>query len=418
MSSLSGKPKSCFDKSVCCVCTQSIWKGIQLSPILVALLILSACIGCIINTSVYSNPSLIGSQTETVGFYLHITSFVLALILSSYLGRYISGLQNASDKDFEKRFGPDTCGPHYYYCVLGYFLGALYAFFTLVHFAAIAGQNDHGFNVTIINQYSKGIVMYYISFVIIWFHITVFKSFIPNFCNSLNIDSYKCYLELDDKMILENEKYSWFVRYFTNYGFYERNKDKYNYGIWTSFSLLIFFCISVSIMNFSYAVYYNDIFYHNFMIIFSTIMTSLAIIIQCLIFMASYKRYGLPDNSNALWSNAAWPWIICISIWILCGFIVAHFYIPYDNSWKIDDKYKETSMIRNIFFIVQGVPVILFLVVLLGIGIYFLRYLPVCCYECCKPLKDEINEAKNKVQGYQSQDYDIVITDSDIPLTE
>ncbi len=184
------KPKSCFDKSICCLCTKSVWRGFGIDALLTFFLISVMAAGCIINASVYSNPLLVGTQTETAGFYMHIVSFIATLIFTSYLGRYVSGIQNAENDDFEFKMGNCCCGYHYYYyCVLGYTSSLLYAFFTLVFFAAIAGEyNSPDSNkMFIINQYSKGIVMYYFSFIIMWFHMTVFKSFIPNVCYALNI---------------------------------------------------------------------------------------------------------------------------------------------------------------------------------------------------------------------------------------
>ncbi|MCJ7638241.1 MAG: hypothetical protein MUO21_12190, partial [Nitrososphaeraceae archaeon] len=246
------EPQSCFDKSVCCLCTQSIWKKLAFSQILTTLLIMSALTGCLCNVAVYCTPSLIGSSTETAGLCLHFVSFIGTLIFTSYFGRYISGLQHARNDDFDTRY---CCDGYYYYCCLGYILCGLYALFTLVFYACIAGEYDNGRNIVIINQYSKGITMYYSSAIIMWYWIVVFKPFIPNICNSLNMNSNQHYLFLTKETREENEKNTLFVRIFTNYLFFENEQDIENYGIWSTVSLLLQFCFSVLVMNFSFAVY-------------------------------------------------------------------------------------------------------------------------------------------------------------------
>lgn len=231
-------------------------------------------------------------------------------------------------------------------------------------------------------------------------------------------------MEFEEKVIEENNKYSFFVRFFTNYGFYEKKDDTNNYGIWSSFSLLVCFVIHIFVMNCSFAVYYNDRIYHDIMTGTSTIVLILTCFLQICIFVASYKRY---DEMNCSTKNIGWIWITVIGLWITFTFGIAHFFIPY-NGWPIDEKFKETSMIRNIFFIVQGSILCVLLVALLCIGIYYLQFLPSCCKFCCEPLRNEIVEAKNKVQEYENyqQGYNniyenkeiTVDVNSDISMTE
>ncbi len=407
--------ESPFDKSVCCLCTQSVWRKLGLSQFLTTILIMAAFAGFFCNVAVYSTPSYIGTGVETAGLWLHLSSLLLTIIFTSYLGRYVSGLQHAKDNEF-RTF--NCCDGYYFYASLGYIMTGLYWLATFVFYACIAGNYDHGRNMTVINQYSKGIMMYYISSVILWYWVVIFKPFIPNICNSTNVNSLDCYLPMTSERKSENTSYSWFVRFFTYYGFFEHERDVKNYNIWSSLSLLLQFCASVIVMNCSFAVYYNDRLYHDVTTAVSTSSVIISIFLQGCIVYASYKRYGtLDDLCNSSWQSIAAWWISLSGLWLIVGFLIAGIYMPY-KSWAIDTNYPETSMMRNIFFIVQGVPFACGIVIGFIYVLYLFRYIPSCCQACCQPLKDEITDAQNKVKGYQ-QTFDVpVVSSSEISMSE
>ncbi|AYV77143.1 MAG: hypothetical protein Barrevirus14_12 [Barrevirus sp.] len=387
--------KSFFDKSVFCLCCQSIWSKIGMSQILTTLTILTALVGCICNITVYSTPTLLSTQVETAGLLCHIISFGTSLFLTSYFGRYLSKLQHAQKADFKTY---DCCCNYYYHSCICYILVGLYWFFTLVMYIVIAAQHDNGNNMVIINQLSKGIIMYFSSSLILFSWVVIFRPFIPNLCYAFKVDRPSCYLPLTIERTNEYNRYSWFINFFTNYGFYE-NKETEQYGIWSSVSLTFQLSMSIIVMNLSFSVYYNDRLYHDITIILSTGSVLFCLVIQSLISYASYLKNNSDGVKDTVWFSMFTYFLCCVGCWLGVSLIPFFLYMPYQGIWKIDKAYPETSMIRNIFYLVQGVPTLIIILVLLLVLIYQIGKCIKWCF--CEQVANEISEAQNKVQGFQ-----------------
>lgn len=405
--------ESPFDKSVGCVCTQSIYKKIGTPHWLTTICILMSLVGCIMNISYYNNPSRVDPNINKVGLILHFVSLGLSLLLTSYIGRYFSGLQhdennNTNDIDYN------------YHYLLGYILGSMYMFFTLLVYLPCIASNwsTNKPNMTIINGLSEGILIYTVSSLLLWYTILVFKPIIPNLCYATNVKLTNCYLPYDDERERKWQKHSCFVNFFTEYGFYEPLRQKQNDSVylkssivWSTISLLFVFVFSIIIMNCSFGIYFNDNMYYHALATISTCSTLFSLSIQGLIFLAHYKRRKydntLQNVSNEERDELFKIWLIIIGIWITVGVVLFFVYFPYDG-WAINQNFTDRSMARNIFFLVQGIPGLF----AASVGIIYLVYLfGKCLRWCfCSQLVEEINNAKHKVNGFT------VVMDENTPL--
>jgi hypothetical protein len=95
-----------------------------------------------------------------------------------------------------------------------------------------------------------------------------------------------------------------------------------------------------------------------------------------------------------------WSWITIILIWLGASFVTVWFYLPYGGNWPTDAAFVETTMARNIVFIVQAAPA--FIALLIGVG--FLLYLFGRClgWLCCFRIADEVDEAQRKIDSTKS----------------
>lgn len=204
-----------FDKNVGCVCTQSIYKKLGAQHWLTAICILMALVGCIMNISYYNNPYRVDPLVHKTGLILHFVSLSIAFLLTSYFGRYFSGLQH-DEKNATNNFS------YNYHYLLGYIMVSMYWFFTLVVYLPCIVSNKSGkVDMTIINGLSEGILIYTVSSLLLWYSTVVFKPLIPNLCYATNVKITSCYLPYDEEREEKWTKHSCFVNFFTEYGFYE-----------------------------------------------------------------------------------------------------------------------------------------------------------------------------------------------------
>jgi len=138
------------------------------------------------------------------------------------------------------------------------------------------------------------------------------------------------------------------------------------------------------------------------MIGLTTASTALTILLQALIFIAYYKGYksktdfDLQRTEN--FTNIVIAWVFVGSIWLVSSTITAFVYVPYDGKWSVDSNFVETSMQRNIFYMVQGFPIVPMVIGGLILVIYFFGKCLRWCF--CSQLSGEIKDAQNKVAGY------------------
>jgi hypothetical protein len=216
----------------------------------------------------------------------------------------------------------------------------------------------------------------------------------------------------DEKRGLSRNKHGKFVSIFTHELFYEHPDDINSSIVWSSTSLLLMFCVSVAFMNSSFAIYFNNRLYHDIMIGLTTGSTMLVILLQSIIFVGYYKGWStfeLPMKDN--FTELMKIWIAVGIIWMVSSMVTACIYLPHDGKWSVDTNFVETSMQRNIFYMVQAFPIVPLVIIGLIAGFYYSGKCLRWCF--CSQLVGEIDEAKNRVAGYT-----IKLTDETIPITE
>ena len=412
------KTESFFDKSVCCVCTQSIFMKAYLQYWITAVIIIFEIIGGVCFLSYYNNIGLT-TTLRTIGYIFHFLSLGLAFLMASYLGRYLSGMQHDRYNQFKNRhknnsyydddYGDECCEclayDHQY--LIPYFLGVIYTVFIFTAFCIIAEKSKNiTINTFIIDGMSEIIIIYFASFIGIWYYAVVFKPLIPNFCFAFGIDSEKTYLEMTEERRNEWANNSCFMNFFTKYGFYQQYNDVTRYYIWSSISLVCAFIVSVFVMNCGFAVYYNNRTYHYVIISLSIIFTVISLVLGIIILICEYK-----DNNKYEGSHITW--IIIIVLWLLSSFGAVWAYFPYGGVWSIDSAFVQTSMMRNIFFIVQAVPS--FLAILFGVGylLYLFGKFIGWLFGSC--LKNEIEQAQQRIGNSEIKTVQIKVEPLEMP---
>jgi hypothetical protein len=159
---------SCFDKSVCCVCTQSLWGKCEFNRWLWGFIVIFTIIGTVLNCVYYAEESkIIDSKSEEylryklVGWIFHFGSLGMAFLLSLYPGRYLSKFQHDEPKDADIS-----------HTVCTYIMCCFYAFFIfLVYMPRITDfSSDEG----LVDRCAEGIVINYSSILVLWFINVVF----------------------------------------------------------------------------------------------------------------------------------------------------------------------------------------------------------------------------------------------------
>lgn len=381
------KPESHFDKSVCCVCFQSICMKLELYHMMLVIIVTMGFVGCVVNITYYNNPEKISQEVHTVGLWLHFVSLGLMLLMTSYLGRYLSGTQhNRYDGNFR----------YNYHNLIAYIMVPVYWFFIMVYLSCIADNYAKGRPIETINGCSEGVIIYFASSIVLWYWVVVFKPIIPNWLYAFNIDAPKHFIPFDEDRDDVWRSHGFFVNFFTKYVFYEQDEDVERYAIWSSVSLLVMFGISVAVMNCSFAIYYNDRTYHDVMIALSTASTFIALFLQGMILLAIYKGRStlnadyIEERKKFIYNS----WLYVIGGWSLASVFVFFIYVPYEGNWDIADGFEETCMMRNIFYMVQGGIFLLAIVIAAIYGSY------VCVGCCFCSVADEIYSAQSKVDGF------------------
>ena len=243
------------------------------------------------------------------------------------------------------------------------------------------------------------------SSIILWNWTVVFKPIIPNWCYACKVDSHKYFIPYDEDRRNQWTSHSGFVKIFTDYCFYEQKDVCYERWTWSTVSLLVQFSVSVIVMNCSFAVYYNNETYHNTMIGLGIGSALLASLLQTLIFISYWKGRNTLDKPLIKDAKVMFKWWIGIIItWQVVSIGLLFVHLPYGGVWKIDPAFQETSMARNIFFIVQGIPGLIgaligaiYLLFLLGKG------LRICCGCCCNRMTQQIGETKENISQMKNE---------------
>lgn len=368
--------------------------------------------------------NIVGSKFDdlwTLGVGLHLLSLFLCLCMTTYTARYLS-INPLRSNDGDNNF-----------VILSYTMCASYLFVILIlMFFAIDDYSTNYGNI-IVDAYSRGLIMYSLSFIIIWYRTVIFKPLLPNICYTFNccnrrpnINGYqnlntakkqKCHkccgnccnifcaqccnqslfysIEPDVDRIGRLERYGVIINFFTKYGFYEDLEDIRKHKIWTSISLLIMFIFSTMLMNFSFAMYYNDKIYHDILVTMSVSSFTFCSILQLIIFVCNNKILNLLDDfdttasSNVSRKSVFYLWTFSIVVWFIGSFILFMVYFPY-QTWQIDPKYPTTTYMRNIFYLVQGgIAIIGLSGILVYVVIFLLKW---CCIRwCCKRPKSIVS---------------------------
>ncbi len=366
------------------------------------LCVITSIIGAIMNMAYFADTAHVSPTVHIFGILFHVVPLAIILLLSSYLGRYLSGYQNnRATERYGKRFNS----------IIAYILAPIYWFFAMIYLTIIADSHNNNVNLSKIDPCSLGFIIYFSSSVILWFWLVVSKPLIPNIFYALGITSHSCYLPPDEKRNLNRAKHGRFANVFTHELFYEHPDDANSSTIWSSISLLLMFCVSVAFMNSSFAIYFNNRLYHDIMVGLTTGSTMLAMLLQSLIFVGYYKGWSTfeqPMKDN--FAEVMKVWIGIVVCWVISSLVTACIYLPLDGKWTVDTNFVETSMQRNVFYMVQASPIVPMVIVGLIAGVYYFGKCLRWCF--CSQLAGEIDEAKNKVAGYT-----IKLTDETIPFT-
>ena len=270
-----------------------------------------------------------------------------------------------------------------------YVMITLYCLFIFIYILSIVSNNEYKGDIAAINGCSEGIIVYFASSILLWFWTLVFKPIIPYWFYAANVVSPGCFIPFDETRHQKWEKHGCFVNFFTEYGFNERFGGSYR-PTWSSRTLLIMFCVSVSVMNVSFAIDNNDNKYHNLMVGLSVGSTILIMVLQSLIFCCSKitVKDDLEEQEEKWWlEDIAFWWIGALVIWGIASIALFFVYMPY-NGWSTENKF---IIMRDIFYIVQGG----FCFAMIPAAIIIKMHQ---C-QCCIQVKDEIHNAKNAVGG-------------------
>jgi len=382
----------------------------RLADWITALIVIMAVAGGSCLLSFYNKPGTANS-VKIAGYCLHFISLGLAFLMTTYLGRYYSGLQNDRNGEFvdDKHLRSDyyygdsgngCCGKYAYNFMILYCLVFIYGVFLIALFGCIASSvswpnSMANLNPVLVNGLSEGIIIYFVSLMALWYSIVVFKPLIPNLCYIVRTDSANLMLPMDEKRTNEKNSSNCCISLFTRYGFYEDNADSQKYGIWSSVSLMIAFCISVPVMNCGFAVYYNSKVYHDVIISLGVAFTIIPLVLGGIIMIYANQRGD--DVSCQFWS-----WTTIVLIWLVASFVTVWFYLPYGGNWPTDSAFVATTMTRNIFFIVQAVPACIGII----IGVVYLLFLfgQFLGWLCCKRVADEVIDAQRKIDSTKITD--------------
>jgi len=393
-------PESCFDKSVCCVCTRSICMDLYIYPIVSAIISAAAFVSvCLQYNFVFDDKSDGTELYYNVGLYMHFIALFLSLVMTSYLGRYLSGSQHKKAV-YSSYHGYAIC------CVYAFAILFMWMLFGLG--LAIGFKDTDPTYVKMTNNASKVLLLNFGSFVLIWLWSSVFKPLIPNLCYVFKVDSPTLYLPMDnDRADLANQN-SHFVNVFTRFGFYESNDDTINRSS-SSLSLMILFTFSIITANVAVRFYKVDAIYYYVLVGLSAGSAVLSVLLQLLIILAYSKDTGGLNREFFEISKICWLAITgCLTV---LGLILFFVFFPY-NGWSsvIDKSYELPSTISNIFFMVQGsISLLIAAGVLIWGCTYLPRYMSACSNFCAK----RRNDAADNVYGSSVNPCPTMMTETD-----
>lgn len=356
--SLSVKQKSCLDKSVCCVFSRKLCTDI-IYPLLITIFVLAqlASLGFQYGYGMDKNNN--GDELGyKVGIYMHVGLFVSSLLMTSYLGRYLSNSKTT-------KLG------HY----LGYSMCIMYSIAILFMWCAMGlgllGADDIPNNVQYQTNMFKMLFLNYGSFVIISLWTCIIKPFIPNLY-----------------YVFKNFSINGIVRY----GFYETKYDIQNI-LSSTMCLSILFGVSTLTANVGVRFYKIDTSYYYGLLGLSVVTILLTLLLQIPIIIA-YRRNEKLLNKH-LFEKSLFGWVFNIVLMTILAISAFFVFLPYDGLSKlIDNSYATTSSVLVAFLMIQGSVYLLFL---LAVIIWLLTFIPKCLSICCKSCKKIQQDAVDEV---------------------
>lgn len=355
---LNVKQKSCLDRSICCVFSRKICTDI-IYPLLILIFVLAQLASFGFQYGYGMDKNYNGDELGyKVGIYIHISLLISSLLMTSYLGRYLSDSKT-------------TKLNHY----LGYCMCVMYSIAILFMWCAMGfgllGADDIPNNIQYQTNMFKMLFLNYGSFVIISLWICIIKPFIPNLY-----------------YVFKNFTINGIVRH----GFYETKDDIQNI-LSSTMCLSILFGVSTLTANVGVRFYKIDTSYYYGLLGLSVVTILLTLLLQIPIIIA-YRRNEKFFNKY-LFEQSLFGWLFNIISMTILAISVFFVFLPY-NGWSklIDNSYVTTSMVLVVFLMVQGSIYLLFL---MAIIIWLLTFIPKCMSFCCKSCKKIQQDAVDEV---------------------
>lgn len=356
-----------FDRSVCCVFSKRMCIKLNLYDLIAFINIFVAISGCIIlNVAIITSTTPIQNNTLwLVGIIMHGVCLLIDLLLSTYIARYLYGLEQKIDLGYN-----DLCCCHNYcsFATKSYTLTIVYFISSLILFITIGAYQTS--NIALVNSATIGILIYSVSIIIIFYWSLIFKP-----CLSLRYRSSRN----------ETNGATW-TKYFY---------DEDDLGIDSSINLSLLYGFSFIITNAGFGIYYNEYYIHNILIGFGLFNWSISVGIQLYIMLSQKRHSGYLDNNSV--GMQSWLFIIGSSfVAMLACFIYAV------AGFQFDDKYMATTNQQRIFYLAQGCFPLLIIVCLI---IYIIISIVSCCGKwCATEVPKECKAARQSVSKLKNDD--------------
>lgn len=391
-----------------------------LQTVLDVTIVLTAFVGCILNTVFYNHPEI--TEVRVPGLVLHFLSLGL-LLLYDYLVEWSS--LNTLNTNYISDPTDEEC-VECWLITIQYCMAGLYAFFIIIFLMCL--PDGHWHDPKDVNRLAEGMIIYFASLLVLWYSTVVFRQLIPNICKAIRGRRQYGYLQNFQEPVTSSDRSytsssegdtlvrpelrdsldsgtrtirpyrDCFQKFFLRYGFYEIDKRSQFYQpIWSTQSLCIIFTYSIIFMNACFALYYIDSTYYITLLILSVGSVLFSFGLLCLIFVAHFREGNLTDeDSNRFYDAYLWmfiSWLIVVGTWILVAFILFFVYLPY-NGWPTD-----ATRIKSMLFVAQGAPAVLVVgicvMILLILTIYHLR---TCLSKCRNWFRSEYESIQNEMR--------------------
>lgn len=371
---------SFFKKSVCCLCTKSIFDKIGMTTWISVINAL-----CLFISYILLSIHFIGeSGFTTINHARDLAGIIMFSIgYSIYFLSVVPPFKYLLDSKNGTWFGIPLSL---------YIISGLHVIFAIpVIFYGTTSYGDIAEQLTYAIKCADATMLYTSVIIFIWYWIYVFRPIFPDFfyASKINFPAFDMPYEARREFHSDSSKSFLCLVYC----FWEFDKTGYKNSSISSINLQIMFGYCFIVLN--ALVGRIDIPLEKYIISTCVVFGwTLSILIVQLIIYILYKKDG---GFNNLMDHIHIGWIITASICAVPGLVLFFVFLPY-SGWDVNPNNYNQSMIRNIYYIVQGVPSII-------IAFYWISYaISKCCMCTANTLQSEISDARSQVEGYTQND--------------